>query len=213
MTSVSPSFLYFIYIVFCYSSMKGLYNNQDFFSLDQLQDGRHNKVIWVYIVSQFMQPLIHRYNQDINSETADIESYCPVAGEALLFLLLENNYDYWEAEWKWKNKSNEATRESISMATQKYTKGTKGGNGRSFGGWNYSAMIRFNEYVDIIEEVNKNEEQVQAYNKALKKACVELKKEKASKNKSTRKRKSGNMETDNMQLKFSLPPGMKKASV
>ena len=85
MTSVSPSFPNFIYILFSYSSMKGLYNNQDFFSLDQLQDGRHNKVIWVYIVSQFMQPLIHRYNQDIHSETADIESYCPVAGEALLF--------------------------------------------------------------------------------------------------------------------------------
>ena len=98
MTSVSPSFPYFIYIAVSYSSMKGLYNNQDFFSLDQLQDGRHNKVIWVYIVSQFMQPLIHRYNQDINSETANIESYCPVTGEALLFLLLENNYDYWVAK-------------------------------------------------------------------------------------------------------------------
>ena len=194
--------------------MKGLYNNQDFFSLDQLQDGRHNKVIWVYIVSQFMQPLIHRYNQDINSETADIESYCPVAGEALLFLLLENNYDYWVAKWKWKNKLNKATRESTSMATQKYTKGTKGGNGRSFGGWNYVAKIRFNEYVNIIEDVNKNKEKVNAYNKALKKACTELKKAKAAKNKSkNKKRKSGNMEANNIQLKFSLPPGMRQENV
>ena len=66
------------------------------------------------------------------------------------------------------------------MSTQKYTKGTQGGNGRSFGGWNTVAKICFNEYVDIIEEVNKNEEKVNAYNKALKKACTELKKAKAA---------------------------------
>ena len=53
-----------------------------------------------------MQPLIHRYNQDINSETTNIGKYCPVSAEALLFLLLENNYDYWVADLKNKNKSN-----------------------------------------------------------------------------------------------------------
>ena len=187
MNSFLQSFHYLIHIIFCYYSIKGLYDSSDFFSLNQLQEGRCNKVIWVYVVSQFMQPLIHRYNQEINSDTTNIDTYCPVSAEALLFLLLENNYDYWVAEWKWKNKSSEATRQSTAMSTQKYTTGTQGGNGRSFGGWNYSAMIRFNEYVDIIEEVNKNKEQVQAYNKALKKACVELKKAKASKNKSTKK--------------------------
>ena len=76
--------------------MKGLYNSPDFFSLDQLQEEQRSKVIWVYVVTQFMQPLIPWYNQDINSETANIERYCPVSGigEALLFLLLKNNYDY-----------------------------------------------------------------------------------------------------------------------
>ena len=193
--------------------MKGLYNSPDFFSLDQLQEGRRNKVIWVYVVSQFMQPLIYRYNQDIVSDTANIESYCPVSGEALLFLLLENNYNYWVAEWKRKNKSNEATREPTSMSTQKYTKGTQGGNGRSFGGWNNLAKTRFNKYVDIIEEVNNNEEKREAYNKALKRSCLELKKAKAAKNKSGKKRKSSDLEATNIQLKFSLPPGMKMMGV
>ena len=101
-----------------------MYGNPDFFLLEQLQEGRRNKVIWVYVVSQFMQPLIHRYNQDINSETTDIENYCPASGEALLFLLLENNYDYWVAEFKRKNKSNEETAVTKIMPTQKYTKGT-----------------------------------------------------------------------------------------
>ena len=107
MTSVSQLFLYLIYILFSYFSMKGLYDSPDFFSLVQLQEGRYNKIVWVYVVSQFMQPLIYRYNQDINSGTTDIESYCPVSGEALLFLLLENNYDYWVANLKKKYKSNE----------------------------------------------------------------------------------------------------------
>ena len=214
MTSVSQLFFYLIHILFPYFSMKGLYDSPDFFSLVQLQEGRRNKVIWVYVVSQFMQPLIYRYNQDIIPETVDIENYCPVSGEALLFLLLENNYDYWVAEWKRKNKSNEVTMESANMSTQKYTKGTQGGNSRSFGGWNYVAKIRFNEYVNIIENVDKNEEKVNAYNKALKKACTELKKAKAAKNKSkNKKRKSGNMEANNIQLKFSLPPGMRQENV
>ena len=159
-----------------------------------------------------MQPLIHRYNQDINSETTNIDTYCPVSAEALLFLLLENNYDYWVAELKKKNKSNEDTAETTTMHTQKYTKGTQGGNGKSFGGWNNLAKIRFNEYVDIIEEFNKDEEKVEAYNKALKKACTQLKNEKAAKSKRT-KRKLDRMETDNIPLKYSLPPGMRKESV
>ena len=98
------------------------------------------------------------------------------------------------------------------MSTQKNTKGTQGGNGRPFGGWNNLAKIRFNEYVDIIQEANKNKEQVEAYNKALK-TCVKLNKAKAAKNNRTKKRKSGIMEIDNIQLKYSLPPGIKKESV
>ena len=99
------------------------------------------------------------------------------------------------------------------MSTQKYTKGTQRGSGRFSGGWNYLARIRFNEYVDIIEEVNKNKDKVEAYNKALKKSCSELKKAKAAKNYSSKKQKSGNMEATNISLKFSLPPGIRKESV
>ena len=68
------------------------------------------------------------------------------------------------------------------MATQKYTKGTQGGNGRPFEGWNNLAKIFFNEYVDIIEEFNKNTVKVKAYNKAWKNACAELNTAKAAKN-------------------------------
>ena len=51
------------------------------------------------------------------------------------------------------------------MPTQKFTGGTQGGNGRLFGGWKILAKVCFNEYVDIIEEFNKNEEKVEAYKK------------------------------------------------
>ena len=77
MTSVSQLFFYLIYILFPYFSMKGLYDSPDFFSLVQLQEGRRNKVIWVYVVSQFMQPLIYRYNQNINLETTNTENIVP----------------------------------------------------------------------------------------------------------------------------------------
>ena len=78
------------------------------------------------------------------------------------------------------------------LATQKYTKGTQGGNGRTFGGWNNLAKIRFNTYVDIIEESNKNTEKEKVHTKALlKKACVELNISKAAKRNGNKKRKSG----------------------
>ena len=60
MTFVSQSFHYLIHIIFYYYFIKGLYGSPDFFLLEQLQKGRRNKVIWVHIVSQFMQPLIHQ---------------------------------------------------------------------------------------------------------------------------------------------------------
>ena len=153
------------------------------------------------------------YHNLCYSETTDIGNYCLVAGKALLFLLSEDNYNYWVAELKRKNKSNKETAETTQMCTQKYTKGTQGGNGRSFGGWNDLAKIRFNEYVDIIEEFNKNKEKVEACNKALKKACEELKKAKEAKNNRTKKRKLGNMETDFIPARYSLPSSMRKKSV
>ena len=60
------------------------------------------------------------------------------------------------------------------MSTQKYTKGIQGRNSRPFGGWNSLATIFLNEYINTIEEFNKNTEKVEAYNKALKKACAEF---------------------------------------
>ena len=51
------------------------------------------------------------------------------------------------------------------------------------------------------------------YNKALEKACAELNAVKVAKDNSTKKRKLCVMETDNIPLKFSFPPGMRKESV
>ena len=131
MTSVSQLFVYLIYILFSYFSTKGLYDSPDFFSLVQLQEGQRNKVMGFIFLSQFMQPLIHQYNQKIDSET---ENYCPVLGEALLFILLENSYNYWAAELERKNKLTKETAKTTQMSTQKFTTCTQGGNSRPFGG-------------------------------------------------------------------------------
>ena len=63
-----------------------------------------------------MQPLIHQYNQDINLETTNIEKYCPVSGEALLFLFLENNHDYWVDEF-WIEKEEQVEQRDIGNDT------------------------------------------------------------------------------------------------
>ena len=99
------------------------------------------------------------------------------------------------------------------MSTQKFTTCTQGGNSRPFGGQNNLVRISFNEYVDIIEDFNKNAGIVEAYSKALKKVFAELKKAKAAKNNRINKHNLGIMEADNIPLKYSLSPGMRKESV
>ena len=154
-----------------------------------------------------MQPLVHRYGKDVHPETTDIDKYCPVAGEALLFLLLENNYDRWVAEYDRKDNSKEERKKMAALPAPKFS-GCTEGNGRTCGGWKHSGKIRFNEYVDIINEFNKNKEQLESYNKALKKACKDLKEAKEGNNSQSKKRKLWLEEQNNTPLKFTLPPGM-----
>ena len=101
--------------------------------LGQLEHGRSNEVVWVKVVSQFMQPLVHCYGKDVHPETTNIEKYCPVAGEALLFLLLENNYDRWVAEYERKDNSKEEWQKMAALPASKFS-GCMQGNGRTCGG-------------------------------------------------------------------------------
>ena len=78
-------------------------------------------------------------------------------------------------------------------------------NGKTYGGWKNSANTSFNEYVDIIEEFNKYEEHVEAYNMALKKSNKELKATKSGKRK---KCNFGMEQINDTTHKFSLPPSM-----
>ena len=159
-----------------------------------------------------MQPLVHRYGKDVHPETTNIEKYCPVAGEALLFLLLENNYDRWVAEYKRKDNSKEERQKMAPLPASKFS-GYMQGNGRICGRWKHSGKIRFNQYVDIINDFNKNKEQVESYNKALKKACKELKEAKEGNNSQSKKRKLWLEDKDDTPLKYTLPPGMIMESI
>ena len=82
------------------------------------------------------------------------------------------------------------------------------GNGRTCGGWNHSGKIWFNQYVDIINDFNKNKEQLESYNKALKKACKELKEAKEGTNSRSKRRKLWLEDRIDTPLKYTLPPGM-----
>ena len=112
-----------------------------------------------------MKLLIHYYSQDVNSGTTILENYCPVAGEALLFLLLENNFKVQAAESERKDKSEEEKAAMAPLPTPKYS-GRTVANGRTHSGWGNVANICFNEYVDIIEDFNKNKDNVEAYKMA-----------------------------------------------
>ena len=91
----------------CFIFPKELCSDPTFFSLEQVQQGRNNKPIWIQIVSQFTKPLIYYFEKNVMPGKTNFEEYCPIAAEALMFLLLENNYTPWKAEYGRKDKSKE----------------------------------------------------------------------------------------------------------
>ena len=111
------------------------------------------------------------------------------------------------SEYDRKDNSKEERKKMAALPAPKFS-GCTEGNGRTCGGWKHSGKIRFNEYVDIINEFNKNKEQLESYNKALKKACKDLKEAKEGNNSQSKKRKLWLEEQNDTPLKFTLPPGM-----
>ena len=66
-----------------------------------------------------------------------LQEWCPVAAEALLFLMLENSYEMWMEEAE-KDENDDSSPTKMAKWTERR------GSGRKFGGWGNDGIKRFN---------------------------------------------------------------------
>ena len=74
-----------------------------------------------------------------------LTKWCPIAAEALLFLMIENSYEMWMEEAEKEENDN-----SSPTKVAKYTE--KRGSGRRFGGWGNDGIKRFNVLYNDIQK-------------------------------------------------------------
>lgn len=108
---------------------------ESFPELSEIEKGREKETEWINMVIQFIKYVIPEAKEYIAKRK--LREWCPVAAEALLFLMLENSYELWmeEAEMD----------ENSSSSPTKMAKWTeRRGSGRKFGGWGNDGIKRFN---------------------------------------------------------------------
>ena len=79
-----------------------------------------------------------------------LSKWCPPSAEALLFVLLENNYD----QWMWDRHLTEP------MPTPLYTERAR--SGYKYQGWSQAGIDRYNKIMDHVELCRKNDAKEEA---------------------------------------------------
>mmetsp|Transcript_169 Transcript_169/g.194 ORF Transcript_169/g.194 Transcript_169/m.194 type:complete len:147 (-) Transcript_169:93-533(-) len=87
------------------------------------------------MVTQFINYIIPEAKEHIAKRK--LWEWCPVASEAVLFLMLENSYELWMEEAEMDEYSN-----SSPTKMAKWTE--RRGSGRKFGGWGNDRIKQFN---------------------------------------------------------------------
>ena len=111
--------------------------------MNKIQKGRKDANTWVDMIITFLQYIIPETRLYLTKK--QLTKWCPVAAEALLFLLIENNYEVWMEEAE-----KEKDDDSSPTKTPKYTE--KRGSGRRFGGWGNDGIKRFNQLYNEIQK-------------------------------------------------------------
>ena len=121
-----------------------------------------------------MHPVIYNY-RNLKVKYKLVGAYFQSVGEALVFIILENNFQKWTAEVARKDFSDDDDIDGPApLPNTKFTSKDVVGSGRVFGGFSAEGIERFNVYVDMIDEFNGNTVQVREYGTLLNKECKQL---------------------------------------
>ena len=135
--------------------------------LRKIEKGRESEKEWVLTVMEYIKCVVPESKEHIGKRM--MREWCPVAAEALMFLMLENGYEMWMEEAEMDD-----TDDGSFILTKKPKYTEKRGSGRKFGGWGNDGIKRFNTlYQRIKEQRNK-----QTTGKSLEQKLLDLAKEK-----------------------------------
>ena len=143
MKSCLNSLTIFFGLEYCKKLMEEDGSTLAFPDLEKIQKGRKDEKTWIDMIIKFLQYIIPETR--VYTTKKPLTKWCPIAAEALLFLMVENSYEVWmeEAE-KEKNDNSSPTKRA------KYTE--KRGSGRRFGGWGNDGIKRFNDLYNDIQK-------------------------------------------------------------
>ena len=108
-------------------------------ALDKIEKGRESEKEWTLTVMEYIKCVVPESKDNIGKKI--LREWCPVAAEALMFLMPENGYEMWMEEAEM-DKNNTDDGSYILTKKTKYTE--KRGSGRKFGGWGNDGIKRFN---------------------------------------------------------------------
>ncbi len=103
--------------------------------LNDIEKGREQETVWVNIMTLFIKYIIPEAKEHLAKRL--LREWCPVAAEALTFLMIENSYEMWMEEAEMDENG-----EITPTKNARYTE--RRGSGRKFGGWGNDGIKRFN---------------------------------------------------------------------
>ena len=112
--------------------------------------GRNNETVWTWVMMIFLKKVVPHAMEAITKTR--LSEWCTPASEALLFVLIENNYDQWQALY--------ADKDSIPAA--RYTDQAK--SGYKYQGWSQRGIARYNEIMKQIEDGQAEDEEKEKLN-------------------------------------------------
>ena len=133
--------------------------------LVDVQKGRKDEDSWKFVIAYFMKYILPDTKDKIGKKP--ISDWCPIATEALLFLMIENSYEMWMEEASKNEQENQSTPTKLAKWTERK------GSGRKFGGWGNEGIKRFN----LLHETIKNQRKSTRYGKKLEEALISYAKE------------------------------------
>ena len=134
---------YFFFKEHCKKLIKEDGSADTFADLENVQKGRKDGKTWMDMIIKFLQYIIPETRMHITKKP--LTKWCPIAAEALLFLMIENSYEVWMEEAE-KEENDNSSPTKVAKCTEKR------GSGRRFGGWGNDGIKRFNDLYNDIQK-------------------------------------------------------------
>jgi hypothetical protein len=133
--------------------------------LDEIKQLRENRDAWLWMMTNFLTCAEPEMKKKVKHEP--MHQWCTIAVEAVVHVIVENNYELWEDEHK-KAKDENHVLSKVAQCTNNAKSGAK------YAGWNDKGIDRYNDIHDAINKARKVTTHSETLANLLKSKCAEL---------------------------------------